>query len=156
MRSLLAVTVIALAACSSSAPATSKQQAKIPEPEFELRQLLGPAENNYVEGAFEVKFLLEIGNRADVPMTLSRVELVVVNPPGGAYTLQRRPYYMKKTIEAHHSAAIELWAKADGYGETRRSKEPVTIRGTLFFETPSGGYRHVFVKELGQYPGQND
>jgi hypothetical protein len=156
MRSLLAVTAIALAACSSSAPATSKQKAQIPEPQFEIRQLAGPAENGYIQGDFEVKFLLEIGNRADIPITLSRVELTVVNPPGGAYTLQRRAYYMKKTIDAHQKAAIDLWAKAVGYGETRRAKEPVTIRGTLFFETPNGGYRHVFVKELGQYPGQND
>jgi hypothetical protein len=156
MRNLLAVAAIALAACSSSAPATSKQQARIPEPEFELRQLVGPAESNYVQGPFEVKFLLDIGNRADFPITLSRVELTVVNPPGGAYTLERRPYVMKKTIEAHKAASIELWAKATGYGETRRSREPVSIRGTLYFETPNGGYRHVFVKELGQYPGQND
>ena len=156
MRNLFAVAAIALAACSSSAPATSKQQVKIPEPEFELRQLSGPAEANYVQGSFEVKFRLDVGNRADVPITLSRVELTVVNPPGGAYTLERRPYVMKKEIEAHKSASIELWAKAIGYGETRRSKEPVSIRGMLYFETPGGGYRHVFVKELGQYPGQND
>lgn len=155
MRSLLAATIIALAACSSSAPAVSKQ-AQIPEPQFELRQLIGPEESNYVQGAFEVKFLLEIGNRADIPITLSRVELAVVNPAGGAYTLLRRPYYMKKVIDAHQKTAIELWAKATGYGETRRSKEPVSIRGSLYFETPRGGYRHVFVKELGQYPGQND
>jgi hypothetical protein len=156
MRNLFAIAAIALAACSSSGPATSKQKVQIPEPQFELRQLSGPAESNYVEGDFEVKFRLDIGNRADFPMTLVRVQMVVVNPPGGAYTLVGRQYSFKKVIDPHQSISFELWAKAIGYGETRRTKEPVTIRGSLYFETPNGGYRHVFIKEIGQYPGQND
>jgi hypothetical protein len=158
MRTLLAAAVITLAACSSSAPATSKQKAQIPAPDFELRQIMGPPEFNYVDGPFEVKFRLDIGDRADVPITLSRVDIVTVNPPGGAYTLNRghRSYYFHKTIDAHQALSIEFWAKAIGYGKNTRENEPVTIRGTLYFETPNGYYNQVFMKEIGQYPGQND
>lgn len=156
MRTLLAAAAIVLAACSSSAPAPAKQKAQIPAPDFEIRQIVGPAELNYPVGNIEVKFRLDIGNRADVPMTLSRAQFTTVNPRGGAYTLDRRAYYFNKIIAPHQVASIEVWAKAVTDGETRRSNEPTTIRGELFFDTPAGGYRHVFIKELGQYPGQND
>jgi hypothetical protein len=158
MKSILALATIVLTACSSSSPAMPKQKANIPEPDFELRQLVGPPELNYEQGNMEVKFRLDIGNRADVPITLSRVEMVTVNPPGGAYTLdaRHRAYYFRKTIDPHQSVTIDFWAKAIGYGQNRRDNEPVTIRGMLYYETPNGYYHQVFVKEIGQYAGQND
>lgn len=156
MKSILALAAIVLAACSSSSPATKPQKARIPEPEFEIRQLVGPPELNYPQGSTEVKFRLDIGNHADVAITLSRVELVTVNPPGGAYTLDRRAYYFRKTIDPHQSVAVEFWARATGYGQGRRDTEPVTIRGLLYFETPDGYLRHVFVKEIGQHAGDNN
>ena len=103
-----------------------------------------------------MKFRLDIGNRADVPITLSRVQLTTVNPPGGAYSITQRDYYLRNTIAPHATASIDVWAKAVSEGESGRSKEPVTIRGTLFFESPAGNLLHVFIKELGQYAGQND
>ena len=159
MRHLLIAAALVLAACSSSAPTAPQQKANVPDPDFEIRQIVGPAEQNYEEGPIEVKFRLDIGNRADVPITLARVEIITVNPPGGAYSLDtsHRSYYFRKTIEPHQTANIEFWAKAIGYGrDNRRQNEPVTVRGTLYFESTNGYLRHVFVKELGQYPGQND
>lgn len=158
MRILLAAAAIAFAACSSSAPGTPNQKVQIPAPDFEIRQLVGPAQLNYEEGPIEVKYRLDIGNRADIPITLSRLEIVTVNPEGGAYTLDasHRAYYFRKTIGAHEKSSIDFWAKAYGYGRNTRENEPVTVRGTLNFETPNGHYNRVFVKEIGQYAGQND
>lgn len=158
MRNVLIVAALVLAACRSSAPPTPKQKANIPDPEFEIRQVVGPAEQHYDEGPIEVKYRLDIGNRADIPITLARVEIVTVNPPGGAYTLDNshRVYYFRKAIPPHQSANVEFWARAIGYGQSMRDSEPVTVRGTLYFESPDGYLRHVFVKELGQYAGQND
>jgi hypothetical protein len=158
MRIFLAAAALAAVACSSSGPGTPKQKAEIPQPDFEIRQLVGPPELNYEEGAIEVKYRLEIGNRSDVPITLSRLEIVTVNPEGGAYTLdsRHRAYYFRKVINAHQHTPVDFWAKAYGYGRGTRENEPVTVRGTLYFETPAGYYNQVFVKEIGQYPGQND
>lgn len=154
MRTFLAAAALAAVACSTSGPAATKQKATIPQPDFEIRQLVGPAELNYEEGPIEVKYRLEIGDRADVPITLSRLEIVTVNPQGGAYTLDRshRAYYFKKTINPHEHAAVDFWAKAYGYGRSSRENEPVTVRGTLYFETPNGYYNQVFVQEISQYP----
>ena len=158
MRILLAAAALAAVACSSSGPAVPKQKAEIPAPDFEIRQLVGPPELNYETGAIEVKFRLDIGNRGGIPMTLRRIEIRTVNPEGGAYTLDpsHRAYYFNKTINAQEKASIDFWAKAYGYGRGSRENEPVTVRGTLYFETPNGYYNQVFVKEIGQYPGQND
>jgi hypothetical protein len=157
MRNLLILAAMSLAACSSSTPA-QKQQASIPRPDYEIRQIVGPAEQNYDEGDIEVKYRLDIANRADVAITLARVDIVTVNPPGGAYTLDaaHRVYYFRRVIDPHHTASVEFWAKAIGYGRSMRDSEPVTVRGNLYFESPSGYLREVFVKELGQYAGQND
>jgi hypothetical protein len=158
MKSILALAAIALAACSSSAPATTKQKARIPEPDFEIRQIVGPPELNYPEGNFEVKFRLDIGNRADVSIKLSRIEIVTVFGEGGAYALDsgHRAYYFHHTIDPHQAGTVEFWAKAIGYGQGRRQNEPVTLRGTLYYETPNGYIHQVFVKQIGQYGGQND
>ena len=150
MRTLVAAAAIVLAACSSSSPSKPKQ-APVPQPDFELHQLVGPAQLNYPEGDFEVKFRLDIGNRADVPIALSRVQLTTVNPPGGAYSITQRDYYMHNTIAPHAIASIDLWAKVNSEGQGRRMNEPLTIRGTLFFESPAGNMRHVFVKELDEH-----
>jgi len=161
MRTLLVAATtlgaIILAACSSSAPAQGPK-ANIPRPDYEIRQIVGPAEQNYDEGDIEVKYRLDIANRADVAITLARVDIVTVNPPGGAYTLDpaHRVYYFRRVIDPHHTASVEFWAKAIGYGRSMRDSEPVTVRGNLYFESPSGYLREVFVKELGQYAGQND
>jgi len=154
MRILLAAAALAVIACSSSGPATPKQKANIPPPDFEILQLVGPAQLNYEEGPFEVKYRLEIGDRADVPMTLSRLEIMTVNPEGGAYTLDssHRAYYFNKTVNPHEQTAVDFWAKAYGYGRNPRDNEPVTVKGTLYFKTPTGYYNQVFVKEIGQYP----
>jgi len=158
MRTLFAAAAIAVAACSTSTPGTPNQKVQIPAPAFEIRQLVGPAQLNYEEGPIEVKFRLDIGNRADIPITLSRVEIVTVNPEGAAYSLDtsHRAYYFRKTIKPHENASIDFWAKAYGYGRSTRESEPITVRGTLNFETPNGHYNEVFVKEIGQYAGQND
>jgi hypothetical protein len=158
MKTLAAVIVLSLAACSSSSPAGAPKKAQIPAPAFEIRQLVGPAQLTYEEGSIEVKLALDIGNRADVPMTLQRLDIVTVNPEGGAYTLDvaHREYYFRKIIEPHKAMRVVFWAKATGYGRSSRDSEPVTVRGTLYFDTPGGHYNHVFVKEIGQYEGQND
>jgi len=107
MRHLLIAAALVLAACSSSAPTAPQQKANVPDPDFEIRQIVGPAEQNYEEGPIEVKFRLDIGNRADVPITLARVEIITVNPPGGAYSLDtsHRSYYFRKTIEPPTSSS---------------------------------------------------
>ena len=162
MKSLL-FGMLLLAGCSSAttpeaSPASQKKtvpavKVRIPEPRLEIRQLVGPREQNFPEGEIEVKLELRIGNRADVPITLRRIEIQTVNPQGGAFTLERAAYYFTKSIQPAGSAEAAFWARAISYGRSMRDSEPVTIRGVIDYETPGGHYNQIFVRELSQYPG---
>ena len=146
------VALLVVAACSSSTPRSSGPQAKVPQPQFSIDQIFGPADANFPTSPFEVQYRMEIANKADVSLTLKRITLNTVNPEGGAYSLTApHDYYFNKEIPANSADAIEFWVKAYGYGRSMRDSEPVTIRGVAYFQASSGGYLNaVFIRELQQ------
>jgi hypothetical protein len=145
--------LLLLAACSSSTQSNGPK-AKVPQPQFSIEQILGPADVAFPTGPFEVQYRLEIANRADESLTLKRITITTVNPEGGAYSLTSpHDYYFNKQIAPRSTDAIEFWVKAYGYGRSMRDTEPVTIRGVAYFQAASGGYlNQVFVRELPQQP----
>lgn len=158
----LALTALLLTGCCSvtsttgspsaaSSPRVAPVKVTIPEPDLEIRQIVGPREQNFPEGDMEVKLELRIGNRSKVPITLRRIEIQTVNPQGGAYTLNPRAYYFKRTFQPSETGTAPFWVHAVGYGRSMRDSEPVTIRGVIDFETPGGHYNQIFVRELSQY-----
>lgn len=154
------IAALLLAGCSSSTThggspsrtAVPSVRVTIPEPELEIHQVVGPRQQNFLEGEMEVKLELRIGNRASVPITLRRIEIQTVNPEGGAYTLNRAAYYFKLAIQPSEAGVAPFWARAVGYGRGMRDSEPVTIRGVIDYETPGGHYNQIFVRELSQDP----
>ena len=131
-------------ACASST-------AKIPAPEIELVQISGPADQNYTSGDIEVQYGVRITNRAAVPITLRNIQIRSTGV-GGPYRLQPATYYFNRAIEPEKYEDVAFWAKAVAEGDAMSmdANAPVTIRATAFFESPSGGLRHVFTKVLGQ------
>lgn len=147
------VALLLLAACSSSTQSNGPK-AKVPQPQFAIEQIFGPAEAAFPTGPFEVQYRLEIANRADELLTLKRITINTVNPEGGAYSLTApHDYYFNKQIASKSTDAIEFWVRAYGYGRSMRDTEPVTIRGVAYFQAASGGYlNQVFIRELPQQP----
>ena len=150
--SLLA-TLLFAAACSS---VSSGPRVKIIEPNIGIRQVVGPAELGYPQGPIEVEYEFEIKNNSAEPLTLRKVHVQTVNPAGGAYSLRPYDYFMNKTIAPNTTEAVQVWARGYGFGRGARDTEPVTLRGVAYFDTPVGYYTQPFVREMGQYPGQND
>jgi hypothetical protein len=148
MRHLLPL-ILVLAACSSMSPGT---KVNIPEPELQIVQLVGPGEQTFPDGNFEVKYQLQIANRSDIPITLVKLEIRTSNPAGGAYTL-RSPftYFFNRIIAPKSMDTVDFWARAVGYGHSMRETEPVTMRGVAYYQTPRGYYNQPFVRELSQY-----
>jgi len=147
---VLAAALLLAACASSSGPGGPK--AKVPQPQFAIEQLFGPAEANFPAGPFEVQYRIEIANQADVALHLEKLTISTVNPEGGAYSLTPpHDYYFKKEIPSKSSDVVEFWAKAYGYGRSMRDTEPVTIKGVAYFRTPAGEYlNQPFVRELVQ------
>src|SRR5689334_13134458 len=146
-----AMLAVLVAACSSSS-APGGPKANVPQPQFRIDQVFGPAEANFPEGPYEVKYRLEIANRADVALRLEKLTISTVNPEGGAYTLTApHDYYFKNEIPSKSTDDVEFWAKAYGYGRSMRDTEPVTVKGVAYFRTPAGEYvNQPFMRELQQ------
>ena len=144
---LLATAIFA--SCSSSQ--SGKQKVNIPEPGIGLQQEVGPRQLNYPYGRIEVKFNLGVRNNAQTPITLIRVDIATLNPEGGAYALRRDFYNFREIIPPNSERVVSFWAKAFSFGRGLRENEPVTIRGIAYFESPSGTFQKIFIRDLSQY-----
>ena len=154
MRHLAAIAaVLALVACSSSNDGNSNQRASILEPDLELFQIIGPAEQNYPSGRIEVQYGVRISNRSSEPLTLRRIQVEPMGI-GGPYRLRRDTYFFNRTIKPGGFEDLTFWARADARGDAfaTDAQAPVTFRGTAYFHSPDGEVRKVFVKTLNQ-PG---
>jgi hypothetical protein len=140
------VAVLILAACASShGPADTRLK-----PEIHLEQVVGPADLGYPGGAIDVQYEIQITNHAQEPMTLRRVEVRSVG--GGAYRLRPETYRFNDTATPGNFIAVRFWAHAYQAGAFGRgSTEPVTLRAILYFDSPSGGFQHILLKELTQF-----
>lgn len=151
MKQLALFTALLLAACSSASSTAQGPKANIVAPDFEIEQTFGPGDVGYPDGPLDVKYEIRIANHSTVPMTLKRVTLRTVNPSGGAYTLTPPlDHSMNVEVPPNGEKNVELWAHARGYGVTLRDREPVTIKGVAYFETPQGYYNQILNQELQQ------
>ena len=149
MKRLLAITAIFAAACSSSAP--QGPTANIAAPQLDIEQTVGPGEVGYPDGPVEVKYVIRVMNNSTIPMTLKRMNLHTVNPPGGAYTLTPPlQHTMNVAIPPGGEKTFELWVHARSYGVSMRDREPVTIKGVAYYDTPQGYYNQILNQELAQ------
>ena len=140
--------VLFLAACSS-APQGSK--ANISAPDFYIEQTFGPGDVGYPDASIDVKYAIRIRNRSTIPMTLKRVNLHTVNPSGGAYTLTApHEHSFNVEIPPNGEKLVELWVHARSYGVSMRDREPVTVHGVAYFDTPAGVKNQIFNQELQQ------
>lgn len=153
MKQTAVLTLFLAAACSSF---SNGPRATLIEPNIEVRQLVGPAQLGYPEGPIEVQYQFIVQNNSSEPLTLRRMKLSTSNPMGGAYSIRPRDYSMNRTIAPNTVGTIDLWVRAYGWGQGMREAEPVTLKGTAYFETPVGYLNKFFIKEIGQYPGRND
>lgn len=133
----------------------SGNNVKIIPPELTFVQLSGPAEQNYPQGAFEVQYGIRIANRSSEPIVLRQIQLQSLSA-GGPYRLRSETYFFRREIAPDHFEDVVFWAHAYSTGDASSidSQAPVNIRGTAFFEAPSGAFRKVFMKVLNQMGGQ--
>ena len=142
--------LLLLAACASSKAQDGKPAR--PDVAIGVEQVVGPAQLNYPYGPMEVQYEFLIQNPSSQPITLMRIEVATTNMAGGPYTLRRDFYNVNKTIPGNGADTVKLWAKAFGYGRGLRQNEPITLRAVVSFQSPSGNFQKIFIRELSQYP----
>ena len=126
---------------------------KIPEPGIGIEQVVGPADLGYPYGPIEIKYNFAVQNNAQVPITLTRVDIRsdVGAAGSGAYQLRRDFYNFHQEIPPNSVGVVTFWAKAYAFGRNNRDTEPVTVRGVASFNTPTGPTQKVFIRELSQF-----
>lgn len=131
-----------LAACASS------QSSNAPNVTVQLAQLASSTDVFYLRGPVSIQYQLAITNPTSQPLTLTRLDLQSVGP--GAYSLRANgtPMNLKVAPNSTSSYTISAWGYSNG-GYVA-SSEPVTMRGTAYFKSPSGSFIRVFNENIPQ------
>jgi hypothetical protein len=142
----LAAPLVALlfAACSTNSAGN-----KLPVPEVSLEQTSTmPGAAEYVTGGIPVSFRMEVTNRAAIPITLKRVDIVSVGEAGGYQVRQTtRPFNLVLAPGAADSVAFTVDAQNPGYNVTG-SNEPVTIRVTSVYDSAEGTLQNIVIRQV--------
>lgn len=140
--SALAVGLL-LTACASSNNSTG------PNVTLQIAQVGSAGNVFYFRGPVNVQYQVAINNPTNQELTLTRLDLNTFG--SGAYSLRANGTPMNLKVAANSTTAylISVW----GYsrGGYLASTEPVTIRGTAYFQGPSGSFIRMFNENISQY-----
>jgi hypothetical protein len=125
------------AACSSSAP-----ELPLTRPLLEWGHV--PIRGTLLErqGPITVGYVLQVKNRADVPIRLRRIEMRTMT--GTPYQIQGGPIDINQEIGAMQDQTITFSAWALSAGRPESSLEPVSIRGVATFDSERGPFSLPF------------
>jgi hypothetical protein len=148
MKQLIVIALCAAAAACGSNP----KHVTLLEPEVELYQLVGPADQNYPRGRIEVQYGLRVANRSEQPLTLRRVALSPVGS-GGPYRVRTQTYFFNKEIRPGQYEDVGFWAQADATGDAFSvdANAPITVRAIAYFGSPAGNTRKILMKTFSQH-----
>lgn len=143
-RAALLLTCLALASCAGT-------QANIIQPDVDLVQLIGPADQNYPEGSMEVQFALRVKNNSAEPIELRQVQMIPVGE-GGPYRLVTRTYYMNVPVAPNATVEHPFWARAYASGDPHSvdANAPVNVRAIAQFTSPAGRFQKILMRTFGQ------
>ena len=147
MRTATAVFALVIAAACATGNQVSQNAAHIPLPEITIIGRTDLTNVPTVASAIEAHFELRILNQADIPITLSRVDLESLG--GGGIAIQSRNRLYHAVIEPHSAQSVDVMTTAvinDPNGFSGRS--PVQIRMTALFDSPQGALQKVVQQQL--------
>ena len=140
----VSLAVLLVAAC-----AMNNASGKVPQPDVRLEQTSTvPGAAEYVTGGLPVSFRMDVTNRAAVPITLKRVDVVSVGEAGGYNVPQTsRPFNVVLAPGASDSVTFTVGAQAAGMNVTG-ANEPVTIRVTSIFDSSEGALQNMVIQQV--------
>ena len=144
---------ILLLGCASAAP--QSKTAPLNEPEIHISQISNVSEAaRHMAGGISVQYRIDIGNRANVPITVKRIEVISLG--AGAYTLRPTSYPFDTHLNAGEATAVQFWVPANIDDPTIiGANGPVSIRLTMQYETPAGLTQSIVVQQVHALSGLN-
>jgi hypothetical protein len=135
-----------LIGCASAAPDSSK--APLDEPQIQITQTSNIAEAaRHITGPISVQFRVDVENRATTPITIKRIDVISLG--SGAYDLRPTSTSFNERLNPGESRAVQFWAPASVDDPTiLGANGPVTVRVTLYYDTPAGMAQTIAVQQV--------
>ena len=149
MRPLAACAFVLAAACASSI-----RYPVMPPPEIQIVQLYGQSDVPYSRGMgfVESQFGIQISNPSTTAITLKHVTLQSVG--NSTVAMRREDRGFNNVINPGQTAQATVNARvyftSDMSGSPTR--EPMTIRATVSFDSPKGSFNRIVQQNLSEYP----
>jgi len=99
----------------------------------------------YFPGPLPVRFVVSVTNPTNEPVTMAALSLQTIGP--GAFNLRSSNVPVNRTIAPGQTATFSVSAWGYARGGYLRAEEPVTLRATGDFSSPS---RHAFIKMVNE------
>jgi hypothetical protein len=143
--------VAALALLALSCASAGKMPADLLPPEIEMVQFGDYSFSLQYTGPTSITFRVAITNRSSETITIRQLKLASVGT--GAYVLRRDPHFLNKDILPGETLVTTINVPAYAQGGMTGSREPVTVRGTAYFDSDHGGFQRVFLSNFQQGAG---
>src|SRR5262249_27797103 len=140
--------LLPLTFCLGCSAAPQQKTAPLNEPEIHISQLSSLAEAAaHISGSISVHYRVDILNRANVPITVKRIDVISIGE--GAYTLRPTSHPSEKSLRPGETTAVEFWAPAViGDPTIVGANGPVSVRLTLQHHTPTGHAQSIVIQQV--------
>jgi hypothetical protein len=151
MRTIAALSLSLLfVACASSSgtPARTASEVNLGKPGIEVTQLSSVgAAARHITGPVPIQFGIKVTNNAEDAITLTQVSLQTLG--GGAYDVKPTTNPFKVAIAPNESKNVNLWAPGNvAIDSVAGVNGPVTLRVTLYFDSPKGKFQEIVVENV--------
>lgn len=147
MKRALAVSVV-LATLVFAVACSSSRDTGVIQPEIQMVQVGDYSFNLQYQGPITISYQLAVANPSGETITLKQIKFANVGT--GAYYVRRDPHFFNTIIPPGKTLVTSFALPAYAQGGSSGSREPVTIRGIAYFESPLGKFQKVFFQNLRQ------
>jgi hypothetical protein len=140
--------IVVLAACASNKTA----KVDIPQPDIVVEQLSStPAVAEHVTGGVPIYLGIAVTNRADVPITLKRVNIQSMG--SGGYNVPSTSRPINKVIPPEGTVQEQFWVAGYADPSVAGVNGAVALRVIAQFDSPKGAFETATVHQVtGRLP----
>lgn len=142
----VAVIALGLVGCGTAADQPSAQ---LLAPKVRVRQLAGQILPSARSPVTEIELLVDIFNESAEPITLKRLQVQSII--GGGFRFRPIARTFNKVIPPGGVETFDMWVQIAAESPGVDVRSPSIVRGTALFDSPAGGFRHVFTSEIVEY-----
>ncbi|MFN2442722.1 MAG: hypothetical protein ABR517_08565 [Thermoanaerobaculia bacterium] len=151
MKTGAVVLVLGLAIATLGCASAGQMPADLLPPEIDMVQFGDYSFSLQYAGPTSILFEVAITNKSSEMITIRQLKLASVGT--GAYVLRRDPHFLNKDIPPGETLVTRINVPAYAQGGATGSREPVTVRGTAYFDSEYGPFQRVFLSNFVQGGG---